>query len=173
MKSQIFFAVALSVAAAGFGTVYSSSADTLPENASPIYGVTLPDGYRDWTFIAPAQEAPPAVPTRRTAGSEFSFDDEPAPLPAPQPAAPPISAAPPAPVMQSTPAAPPKPAPAPANAATPQRAPSASEQDRYFAYIPAEVTSDRAKRRSRALNLALIVLLLANIAAAAALVSAL
>jgi len=23
------------------------------ENASPIYGVTLPDGYRNWEFIAP------------------------------------------------------------------------------------------------------------------------
>ncbi|HCV72547.1 MAG TPA: cytochrome P460, partial [Agrobacterium sp.] len=52
MKRQIFFAVALSGAAAGFGTVYSRSADTPPELASPIYGVTLPEGYRDWKFIA-------------------------------------------------------------------------------------------------------------------------
>ncbi len=27
-----------------------------PENASPIYGVTIPDGYRKWELIAPALE---------------------------------------------------------------------------------------------------------------------
>ncbi|GEM_PF-3635081 len=36
MKNQIFFAVALAVAAAGFGAAYSSLADSPPENASPL-----------------------------------------------------------------------------------------------------------------------------------------
>jgi hypothetical protein len=29
---------------------------SLPRQASPIYGVTLPDGYRDWELVAPSQE---------------------------------------------------------------------------------------------------------------------
>lgn len=28
-------------------------------DASPIYGVTIPPGYRDWQMIAPAAEAAP------------------------------------------------------------------------------------------------------------------
>ncbi len=77
MKSQIFFAVALSVAGAGFGAAYSSHADTRPENASPIYGVTLPEGYRDGgsspphrrlrhstSFVRFLQTISPLTPTR-------------------------------------------------------------------------------------------------------------
>ena len=29
---------------------------SLPRQGSPIYGVTLPDGYRDWELVAPSQE---------------------------------------------------------------------------------------------------------------------
>ncbi len=74
MKRQILFAVALSGAAAGFGTVYSSLADTPPELASPIYGVTLPEGYRDWKFIAPAQEAPPLDELRAVLANDIAVD---------------------------------------------------------------------------------------------------
>ncbi|NSZ64240.1 cytochrome P460 family protein [Agrobacterium tumefaciens] len=74
MKRQIFFAVALSGAAAGFGTVYSRSADTPPDLASPIYGVTLPEGYRDWKFIAPAQEAPPLDELRAVLANDVAVD---------------------------------------------------------------------------------------------------
>ncbi|TRA99248.1 MULTISPECIES: cytochrome P460 family protein [Rhizobium/Agrobacterium group] len=74
MEKQVFFAVALSVAAAGFGSVYSSRAKTPPENASPIYGVTLPEGYRDWTFIAPAQEAPPLDELRAVLANDIAVN---------------------------------------------------------------------------------------------------
>ncbi len=40
-----------------------------PKPASPIYGVTIPDGYRDWTLIAPAQEAAPLDELRATVGN--------------------------------------------------------------------------------------------------------
>ncbi|MBB3228149.1 hypothetical protein FHW69_002784 [Luteibacter sp. Sphag1AF] len=36
---------------------------------SPIYGVTLPEGYRQWEFIAPAQEAPPLDELRVVVGN--------------------------------------------------------------------------------------------------------
>jgi hypothetical protein len=37
--------------------------------ASPIYGVTLPAGYRDWTLIAPAEEAAPLNELRAVVGN--------------------------------------------------------------------------------------------------------
>lgn len=37
--------------------------------ASPIYGVTLPQGYRQWTVIAPAQEAAPLDELRVVVGN--------------------------------------------------------------------------------------------------------
>ncbi|MBP2614429.1 cytochrome P460 family protein [Agrobacterium pusense] len=74
MKNQIFFAVALAVAAAGFGAAYSSLADSPPKNASPLYGVTLPEGYRDWRFIAPAQEAPPLDELRAVLANDIAVN---------------------------------------------------------------------------------------------------
>ncbi len=35
----------------------SARADEPGKNASPIYGVTVPDGYRQWEMIAPSEEA--------------------------------------------------------------------------------------------------------------------
>ncbi|MET3667174.1 cytochrome P460 family protein [Caulobacter sp. 1776] len=40
-----------------------------PKPASPIYGVTIPEGYRDWTLVAPAQEAAPLDELRATVGN--------------------------------------------------------------------------------------------------------
>jgi hypothetical protein len=40
-----------------------------PSVASPIYGVTLPNGYRDWTLVAPAQEAAPLDELRAVVGN--------------------------------------------------------------------------------------------------------
>lgn len=39
------------------------------QNASPIYGVTLPEGYRQWQFIAPAHETPPLDEFRVVVGN--------------------------------------------------------------------------------------------------------
>lgn len=44
-------------------------ATTDPKLASPIYGVTIPDGHRDWTLVAPAQEAAPLDELRATVGN--------------------------------------------------------------------------------------------------------
>lgn len=118
-----------------------------------------------------AAEAPSAA--RRSAGSEFSFDDD-EPLPPPAPPASPASfpAEPVAPFAAQTPAPTPE---APTTKAPAPRAaqPSGDDRDRYFAYIPADVTADPVKRRGRLLNVVLIVLVLADVAAVVALISAL
>ncbi|XAZ20152.1 cytochrome P460 family protein (plasmid) [Sinorhizobium sp. B11] len=64
------------ISALAFGAVASFCAATqsAPENASPIYGVTIPEGYRDWKFIAPAQEAPPLDELRSVLGNDIAVD---------------------------------------------------------------------------------------------------
>ncbi|AHI66887.1 cytochrome P460 family protein [Burkholderia thailandensis] len=55
----------LLVAAQGDGAF----ADAPTRAASPIYGVTLPDGYRKWQMIAPAEEAAPLDELRVVLGN--------------------------------------------------------------------------------------------------------
>jgi hypothetical protein len=40
-----------------------------PKDASPIYGVRLPEGYRQWQLIAPAQEGEPLNELRAVLGN--------------------------------------------------------------------------------------------------------
>jgi hypothetical protein len=42
--------------------------------ASPIYGVTIPDGYRKWQLIAPALEADPLDELRAVVGNDVAVD---------------------------------------------------------------------------------------------------
>lgn len=70
MKPLILLAVA---AAASTPLIYgvANSADSPadPAKSSPIYGVTLPEGYRSWELIAPAQEAEPLNELRTVVGN--------------------------------------------------------------------------------------------------------
>jgi hypothetical protein len=43
------------------------------ENASPIYGVTIPNGYRQWEFIAVAQESEPLNELRAVLGNAVAM----------------------------------------------------------------------------------------------------
>lgn len=43
-------------------------------DASPIYGVTIPDGYRQWQLIAPALEAQPLDELRAILGNAVAVD---------------------------------------------------------------------------------------------------
>lgn len=56
------------LAAASFAAV---QADARP--ASPIYGVTLPDGYRQWEVVAPAAEAAPLDELRVVVGNAMAI----------------------------------------------------------------------------------------------------
>ncbi len=61
LACTVFGAVALAAQACG--------ADAAPTNASPIYGVTIPEGYRQWQFIAPAHETDPLNELRVVVGN--------------------------------------------------------------------------------------------------------
>jgi hypothetical protein len=52
MSILLFAATALSTIAA-----IPFAGERLDENASPIFGVTIPDGYRQWELVAPSHEA--------------------------------------------------------------------------------------------------------------------
>jgi hypothetical protein len=41
--------------------------------ASPIYGVTIPKGYRDWVMVAPAREAAPLEELRAVVGNRTAL----------------------------------------------------------------------------------------------------
>ncbi|MFC6336676.1 cytochrome C oxidase subunit III [Pseudomonas sp. CCM 7891] len=47
--------------------------DTGQGAASPIFGVKLPDGYRKWSLVAPAQEAPPLDELRAVLGNNLAM----------------------------------------------------------------------------------------------------
>ncbi|MDE1996712.1 MAG: cytochrome P460 family protein [Rhizobiaceae bacterium] len=50
-----------------------ASAETKDENVSPIYGVTIPQGYRKWELIAPAVEAAPLNEIRSVLGNDIAI----------------------------------------------------------------------------------------------------
>jgi Cytochrome P460 len=48
--------------------------DAGPDEASPIFGVTIPQGYRQWELIAPAEEAAPLDELRAILGNKSAVD---------------------------------------------------------------------------------------------------
>ncbi len=74
MKLALLGAFVVSSLAVGIAASQSAPTVAPPENASPIYGVTIPEGYRDWRFIAPAQEAPPLDELRAVLGNDIAID---------------------------------------------------------------------------------------------------
>jgi len=48
-------------------------ADAGKSPASPIYGVTVPEGYRKWEMIAPAEEGPPLDELRAVLGNPVAM----------------------------------------------------------------------------------------------------
>lgn len=61
------------LAAGAFVTVHPETHEPMPA-ASPIYGVTLPEGYRQWELIAPALEAAPLNEIRAVLGNRIAVD---------------------------------------------------------------------------------------------------
>ncbi|WP_407187051.1 cytochrome P460 family protein [Bradyrhizobium centrosematis] len=45
-----------------------------PADASPIFGVTIPSGYKQWELIAPAEEAAPLDELRAVLGNQTAVD---------------------------------------------------------------------------------------------------
>lgn len=53
---------------------FVARANTTSKPASPIYGVTIPGGYRQWQLIAPAQEAAPLNELRAVLGNAIAIE---------------------------------------------------------------------------------------------------
>ena len=51
-----------------------NSAEQATANASPIFGVTIPAGYKQWELIAPAEEAAPLDELRAIVGNQTAID---------------------------------------------------------------------------------------------------
>ena len=67
---QTSFAIVVAAAASCLlVAMLPSHADGGSEHASPIYGVTIPKGYRQWELIAPAVEAAPLDELRVVLGN--------------------------------------------------------------------------------------------------------
>jgi hypothetical protein len=74
MKSTRLGLFAGALASSVFAVLSLASAGTNAEDASPIYGVTIPDGYRQWELIAPAQEAEPLNELRAVLGNPVAIN---------------------------------------------------------------------------------------------------
>lgn len=56
------------------GAALGAGAGSEATNASPIYGVTIPDGYRRWELVAPALEADPLNELRAVVGNSVAIE---------------------------------------------------------------------------------------------------
>lgn len=71
MKRFFFVCFVASIAVAAAAATAEPPAR---KEASPIFGVTLPDGYRQWPLIAPAEEAAPLNEIRAVLGNAPALD---------------------------------------------------------------------------------------------------
>lgn len=70
MKKAIALTLGLIAATGGFAALVA--ADQQDDEHSPIYGVALPDGYRDWTLISVARENGKNNDIRAILGNELA-----------------------------------------------------------------------------------------------------
>jgi hypothetical protein len=74
-KTIIALGCATAVLAPGIAIGLAASNEVAkPANASPIYGVTIPDGYRGWQLVAPALEAAPLDELRAVLANGTAID---------------------------------------------------------------------------------------------------
>ncbi|MDB5503559.1 MAG: hypothetical protein JWR89_3461 [Tardiphaga sp.] len=83
---KLFVAMVLAAAAAASVLIAGSGESGSAEvgDASPIYGVHIPAGYRQWELIAPAQEAEPLNELRSVLGNAVAikaYKDQTLPFP--------------------------------------------------------------------------------------------
>jgi hypothetical protein len=73
MKRKVYGGQFLAFAAASVLAAPPSASENLNVGiASPIYGVTIPSGYRKWQLIAPAEEAAPLNELRAVLGNPIA-----------------------------------------------------------------------------------------------------
>jgi hypothetical protein len=69
----VYCAVALAVAVAALGLGWTLHHTQTSHPTSPIYGVALPEDYRDWPLVAPAEEAAPLDELRAVVGNPVAM----------------------------------------------------------------------------------------------------
>jgi len=75
MTPQHIAAIILTGAAALTAAASSAAEKPSPnDNASPIYGVTVPQGYRKWQLVGPALEGAPLNELRAVVGNQIAID---------------------------------------------------------------------------------------------------
>lgn len=70
---HIGLAMAVMSTAALTAMAWDAHTAAIPPHGSPIYGVTLPKGYRQWELIAVSQEAPPLNELRAVLGNPIAI----------------------------------------------------------------------------------------------------
>ncbi|MCS0495580.1 cytochrome P460 family protein [Ancylobacter sp. MQZ15Z-1] len=76
MKSRriILLGCVAAVLAPGMALGLIAPKEASQPNASPNYGVTIPDGYRRWALVAPALEAAPINELRAVVANDTAID---------------------------------------------------------------------------------------------------
>jgi hypothetical protein len=73
MRSNLPALSATAMVSFALAVMLAAETDANTERASPIYGVTIPEGYRQWQLIAPAQEAEPLNELRAILGNAVAM----------------------------------------------------------------------------------------------------
>jgi hypothetical protein len=71
MRKIILASLAAGVVSSAVAAAFAANTSN-PDQLSPIYGVSLPDGYRKWELVAPAQEAAPLNELRAVVGNDIA-----------------------------------------------------------------------------------------------------
>lgn len=71
MRKMLFASLAAGVVSSAMAAAFAANMPN-PDKLSPICGVSLPDGYRKWELIAPAQEAAPLNELRAVVGNDVA-----------------------------------------------------------------------------------------------------
>jgi hypothetical protein len=73
MRATSFLLPPAILACFAFSTMLAAKNGASNEDTSPIFGVTIPEGYRHWELIAPAQEGEPFDELRAVLGNEVAI----------------------------------------------------------------------------------------------------
>lgn len=74
MRRSYLLLFGLVTASAAMAAALGAESQAATEDASPIYGVTIPEGYRQWELIAPALEAEPLNELRVVLGNTAAIE---------------------------------------------------------------------------------------------------
>jgi hypothetical protein len=74
MRSSHLLLPGIALVSVAMAAALGAESGAIANNASPIYGVTIPAGYRQWELIAPALEAEPLNELRAVLGNAVAIE---------------------------------------------------------------------------------------------------